>query len=128
MEIVSRAAACAVIGSLLALLLRKYTPELSLTTTLITGMVIVWISATVCVRISDAMRDIAYRSGVDAVYLAPVLKCIGIGMVSHLAAQICRDAQQGSIAAGVELCGTLCALAVSLPLIQAVLATVEKLL
>ena len=128
MEIVSRAAACAVIGSLLALLLRKYTPELSLTTTLITGMVIVWISATVCVRISDAMRDIAYRSGVDAAYLAPVLKCIGIGMVSHLAAQICRDAQQGSLGAAVELCGTLCALYVSLPLIESLLVTVDKLL
>ena len=47
MEIVSRAAACAVIGSILALLLRKHTPELSLTTTLITGMVIVWISSSV---------------------------------------------------------------------------------
>ena len=128
MEIVSRAAACAVIGSLLALLLRKYTPELSLTTTLITGMVIVWISATVCVRISDAMRDIAYRSGVDAAYLAPVLKCIGIGMVSHLAAQICRDAQQGSVASAVEMSAALCALYTALPLIDSLLAVVEKLL
>ena len=35
MEIVIRAAAAAVIGSILALLLRKYTPELSLTVTML---------------------------------------------------------------------------------------------
>ncbi len=128
MEIVSRAAACAVIGSILALLLRKYTPELSLTTTLITGMVIVWISSAVCLRIAESLRDIAHRSGVETVYLAPVLKCIGIGMVSHMAAQICRDAGQGSAASAVELCAGLCALYAALPLIESLLAVVERLL
>ena len=46
----------------------------------------------------------------------------------HLAAQVCRDAQQGSIASAVELCGTLCALYISLPLIRSLLAIVEQLL
>ena len=78
-------------------------------------------------RIAETLRDVAHRSGVEAVYLAPVLKCIGIGMVSHMAAQICRDAQQSSTASAVELCGALCALYVSLPLIRALLAAVEKL-
>ncbi len=128
MEIVSRAAACAVIGSILALLLQKYTPELSLATVLITGVVIVWISSAVCLRIAETLRDVARRSGVEAVYLAPVLKCVGIGMVSHLAAQICRDAGQGSAASAVELCAALCALYTALPLIEALLAVVEKLL
>ena len=127
MEIVSRAAACAVIGSILALLLRKYTPELSLATVLITGVVIVWISSSVCLRIAETLRDVAHRSGVEAVYLAPVLKCVGIGMVSHLAAQICRDAGQGSAASAVELCAALCALYVSLPLLQSLLVMVERL-
>ncbi len=128
MEIVSRAAACAVIGSILALLLRKYTPELSLVTALITGVVIVWISSSVCLRIAEALRDVARRSGVEAAYVAPVMKCVGIGMVSHLAAQICRDAGQGSAASAVELCAVLCALYAALPLIESLLAVVEKLL
>ena len=49
-------------------------------------------------------------------------------MITHLAAQVCRDAQQGSIASAVELCGTLCALYISLPLIRSLLAIVEQLL
>ena len=127
MEIVIRAAAAAVIGSILALLLRKYTPELSLTVTILAGVIIVWLAAAAS-RISDLLREIAEKGGIDAVYLSPVLKCIGIGMITHLAAQVCRDAQQGSIASAVELCGTLCALYISLPLIRSLLAIVEQLL
>ena len=86
------------------------------------------IAAAVASRISDLLREIAEKGGIDAVYLSPVLKCIGIGMITHLAAQVCRDAQQGSIASAVELCGTLCALYISLPLIRSLLAIVEQLL
>ncbi len=128
MEIVTRAAAIAVVGSILALLLRKDAAEQSLTLSVVTGMLIVWISATVASEILDALRRLAEKNAVSTVYTAPVLKCVGIGVVTHLASQICRDAQQGSVGAAVELCGTLCALYVSLPLVRSLLATVEKLL
>ena len=128
MEIVARAAAAAVVGSILALLLRKYTPELSLTLSVITGAVIVWISATVAGQITDLVRRLAEKGALSAIYVSPVMKCVGIGLITQLASQVCRDAQQGSIASAVELCGTLCALYVSAPLISALLSTVEKLL
>ena len=128
MEIVARAAGAAVVGSILALLLRKYTPELSLTLSVITGAVIVWISATVAGQITDLVRRLAEKGALSAIYVSPVMKCVGIGLITQLASQVCRDAQQGSIASAVELCGTLCALYVSAPLISALLSTVEKLL
>lgn len=97
MEIVIRAAAAAVIGSILALLLRKYTPELSLTVTILAGVIIVWLAAAVASRISDLLREIAEKGGIDAVYLSPVLKCIGIGMITHLAAQVCGTHSRGAL-------------------------------
>ena len=78
--------------------------------------------------ILEVLRRLAEKNAVSSVYTTPVLKCVGIGLVTHLASQICRDAQQGSVGAAVELCGTLCALYVSLPLIESLLSTVEKLL
>ncbi|MBR4579451.1 MAG: hypothetical protein IKO22_07590 [Oscillospiraceae bacterium] len=128
MEIVTRAAACAVVGSLLALLLRKYTPELSLLAALVTGGAVVWLCAGVCGRIVETLGTIAERSGVEAVYLSPVLKCVAIGAVTRMASQLCRDAQQGSVGAAVELCGAACALYVSLPLVESLLSVVERLL
>ena len=127
MDILIHAAAAGGVGSILALLLRKYTPELGLTLAIVTGAVILWISATVAFQVTDTVRDLAADGGVDPIYLSPVIKCVGIALVTHLASQICRDAQQGSVASALELCGTLCALYVSLPLIRSLLATVGKL-
>ena len=127
MDIVIRAAAAAVLGSILALLLRRYTPELALTVTIAAGLAVIWISAAVAHQVTETVRDLSLAGGVAWVYVSPVMKCVGIGVVTHMAAQICRDAQQGSTASAVELCGTLCALYVSLPLIKALLSTVEKL-
>ena len=128
MEIVIRAAACAVVGSVLALLLKKYTPELSLSVTILTGTAVLWLASSVCARIVDALRETAEKGGISAIYLSPVLKCVAIGMVSHLASQICRDAGQGSAASAVELCASVCALYAALPLIESLLAVVERLL
>ena len=127
MEIVLRAAAIGVVGSVLALLLKKNAPEMALLTILAAGLVVLYLSSGVCARITDAIREIAQNGGVASSYLAPVLKCVGIGLVTHLAAQVCRDAQQGSAASAVELCGTFCALYIALPLIESLLSMVGKL-
>lgn len=128
MEIITRAAAVAVVGSILALLLKKYAPEQAIALSLISGLFIVWLSAGVAGRLTDTMRTLAQDGSIGAVYISPVLKCVGIGLITHLAAQICRDAQQGSVASALELCGTLCALYVSMPLIDSLLSTVGRLL
>ena len=128
MEIVIRAAGAAVVGSILALLLKKYTPELSVMLSLITGGFIIWISARVASEVTDTLLRLAENGGIGAVYLSPVMKCIGIGMITHLSSQLCRDSQQGSVASAVELCGTLCAVYIAMPLINSLLATMEKLL
>lgn len=128
MEIITRAAAVAVVGSILVLLLKKYAPEQAIVLSLISGLFIVWLSAGVAGRLTDTMRTLAQDGSIGAVYISPVLKCVGIGLITHLAAQICRDAQQGSVASALELCGTLCALYVSMPLIDSLLSTVGRLL
>ena len=127
MEIVSRCAAAAIVGCLFALLLKKYVPELSLSAVIVTDLAVLAVSFGVCSRIVDAVWTIARDAGVSSIYLAPVIKCVGIGLVTDLAAQVCRDAQQGSIASVVELCGTFCALYISLPLIESLLSVAGKL-
>lgn len=128
MDIVVRAAAAAVVGGILALLLERYTPELSLSVGILTGCAVLFLAASVGARVTDALRTIADEGGIQAIFLSPVMKCVAIGMISHLAAQICRDARQGSIASAVELCASVCALYVSLPLIDSLLSMVRRLL
>lgn len=127
MEIIIRAAAVAVVGSILALLLKKNAPELSLMTALATGLAVVWLTVSLCSGIADGLGRAVELSGAAGMYVTPVMKCVGIGLITNLAGQVCRDAQQGTAASAVELCGVFCALYVALPLVESLLAVVERL-
>jgi len=67
-------------------------------------------------------------TGLSAAVLAPVMKCVGIGIVSRLAAEICRDGGQAAMAASVELCGAVCALYSALPIVSTLLDMLEGML
>ena len=58
---------------------------------------------------------------------APVLKCVGIGVVTRLSADICRDAGQSAASSAVELCGAACALVTAMPLIRTLLQMISEM-
>ncbi|MBQ2896649.1 MAG: hypothetical protein IJE26_08075 [Oscillospiraceae bacterium] len=128
MALALKAAAIAVIGSLLALLLRRSVPEMALMISVTAGMTAAFFCVSIAGEIAEACAGFAEKSGISSVLLMPVIKCVGIALVTELAAQICRDASQGAAGAFVELCGTLCALYVALPLVRSLLGVVEVLI
>lgn len=128
MEIVLKAAAVGIAGSVLALLLRKYAPEMSLLLAMAVGILITGFFMRLAGEILDVAKTAVEASGLSSAILTPVLKCVSIGLVTHLAVQICRDAGQSSVAASVELCGTFAAVYVSLPLVRALLALIGELI
>lgn len=128
MGIAVKAAAIGVTGSILALLLRRSVPELSLLVSLAAGLAAAFLCIGVTAELASAYENLAGKSGVSPVLLTPVIKCVGIALVTQLGAQLCRDASQGAAAAFVDLCGTLCALYVALPLISSLVSVVEGLI
>jgi stage III sporulation protein AD len=127
MEIVLKAAALGITGSILALLLRGRAPEISLLLAMAAGLFILGLFLRFAGDILDVARSAAEIGGLSSAILSPVLKCVGIGIVTHLAAQICRDAGQGSLAAAMELCGAFAAVYVSLPLIGSLISMIGEL-
>ena len=75
--------------------------------------------------LAETVRTIV---GDDETLVLPVLKCVGIAVVSRVAAELCRDASHGAAAAAVEWTGSACAIGVALPLILGMLKTVGGLL
>ena len=59
--------------------------------------------------------------------LETVLKAVGIGLVAHLAASVCRDAGEGALGFTVELAGKAAILAVSLGLITQTFTLLDKI-
>ena len=74
------------------------------------------------------MDTLADTAGLSPAVLAPVVKTVGIAVLTRVSAELCRDAKEGGIAAFVETAGAAAALLVSLPLLKTVLSMVTGLL
>lgn len=121
-------AALAVTAALCALILRRQVPELALVLTLAAGGLIMGASVSALAQLKGGAEALARTAGLAPQVWAPVWKTVGIGVVTRLAAALCRDAGEGGVAAFLETAGSILALVVALPLAQAVLDTLGGLL
>ena len=121
-------AAVALIGSLSALFLKREVKELSLLLSIVTSVILLSLVTAGALEILSLLRQLAETAEISDALLAPMLKVLGIEVVTNLVANICRDAGEGGVASEVELTGAICALYTSIPVIQAVLILIEELL
>lgn len=76
----------------------------------------------------SAIEEIQSYIKINQVYLSSLIKIIGITYVAEFSASLCKDAGYGAISSQIEMFGKLSILAVSMPVILALLKTVESLL
>jgi len=120
--------AIAVSGTICALVLRRQTPELSLTLSLVTVCILLWHSRRAFGSVLDLFGQLAQLSGLSLELLTPLVRTVGIALITRLGSQISRDDGMGSVAAFLELAGSAAALVTVIPLLQAVLELMEGLL
>lgn len=128
MEQMLPVAAAALLGALCAVLLRREAGELALLLAVVTSLVVLTMAASGCGELLALLGTLAETANIPDALLAPLLKVLGIEVVTNLSAHICRDAGEGGVAAAVELAGAVCALYTAIPVIQAVLILIEELL
>lgn len=127
MESIVKIAAIAVVAALCAVTVKKQVPELGLAIGLIAGTLILASSVAALKSAKDLIETLADTVGLSPAVLTPVIKTVGIAIITKLAAEICRDAKEGGIAAFVETAGAASALFVALPLIEMVLSMITGL-
>lgn len=74
----------------------------------------------------DALRRVQDFIQISPLYLATLLKMTGISYVAEFSSGICRDAGYGAIGKQIEIFGKLSILAVSMPIVLALLETLER--
>lgn len=114
----------AVIGLLTVVfsnLLRKNSKELAILLSLVACCVIAAALVELVQPLIAFMEKLRNFTELDRHLMAPMLKCIGIGMLTQISSGICADAGESAIAKLIEICGSAFALYVSLPLLEAVL-------
>ena len=123
-----RLAAIAVTAALCAAVVRKGAAELGLVLAMVAGAILLSASLDALSAVRDLMDLLSDTAGLSPAVVAPVVKTTGIAILTRLAAELCRDAEESGIAAFVETAGALAALYVALPLLETVLRMVTGLL
>lgn len=121
-------AAAALIGGLCAVVLKREVGAISLVLSIVTSIVLLSLVTAGALGILSLLRQLAETADISDALLAPMLKVLGIEVITNLVVHICRDAGESGIASAVELTGAVCALYTSIPVIQAVLILIEELL
>lgn len=122
-----QAAVLGVLAAVLATLLKRNSKDLALVLTIAACCIIGVLVVRTAEPIVDFLGRLQGMTSLDAELMTPMLKAVGIGLLTEIAAGVCADAGEGAIGKLVELAGGLLALSVALPLLEAVLQMLKTM-
>jgi len=128
MELSIQAAVLCVVAALLALVVRRGSPEAALLLTLGAVTVVLLSLAGSLTALMDFLNRLVEESGLSRELFIPLYKTIGIALVVKLGGSLCRDAGESAMGSVVETAGAVCALIAALPLLRAVLGLLQELM
>ena len=123
-----QAAVLGITAVALAVQLKPLRQEYSVYLILAAGLVIGFLSISRLELILDTVRAIGSQIRVKNIYLGTLLKMVGITYIAEFASGICRDAGFSALGTQVEMFGKLSILAVSAPVRQSLVETLQVFL
>lgn len=128
MDMVFRIAALCVLAALLALLIKKGTPETALLLTVAAAAAAFFLLAGQLKELLTFLEELAASAGVGGELLTPLYKTMGIALVVRIGGSLCKDAGEAALASVLETAGTVCALLAAAPLLRQVLEMLMELM
>ncbi len=120
-----QAAVLGIAAVALAVQLKPLRQEYSIYLILTAGIVIAFLGMSRLELILETARTIGSYINVKSVYLGTLLKMVGITYIAEFASGICKDAGFSALGTQVEMFGKLSILAVSAPVLLALLETLQ---
>ena len=78
--------------------------------------------------IIDLLTNLSKKSGINAQYVAILLKISGIAILSEFAVSVCKDLGETAVATKIDLAGKIIIISISIPIISALLELLIKIL
>ena len=125
MDLTFKVVAAGVCAALLALVVRRHNAELALCLTLAGCAAVLAAALGLAGGLRDALERAREMSGLSGALFSPVVKCAAIGVVCRIGSDECRDAGSSALGSALEFAGALAALWTALPLLSALLDTLE---
>lgn len=117
-----------IIGVLFAVQLKSVRPEYATYLGMATCVILFFYGISRLSFVVDTLRSIQNYIPISDVYIKALLKIIGVTYIAEFCASICKDAGYQSVAGQIEVVGKLVILALSMPVLQALLETIDGLI
>ena len=114
---IAQIVATGLLGAVLALTIRKHSPEIALLITLTTALLIFfmlmpWLAETVALL--SQLNDML---GVSMPYISLVLKAIAVAYIAEIGSQVCQDAGEATVSAKIDMAGKLIIMVIAAPVL-----------
>lgn len=127
MESLLQVAVIGILAVIFISLLRARNGELAIVLSLAACVLIAVILLNLADPVITFLKNLRNMAGMDKKLMEPMLKTIGIGLLTQISSTVCADAGENAIARLIEVCGAVLALYVSLPLLEAVLEMMKTM-
>ncbi len=115
-------------GVFMAMFIKKKKNENAVCVSVGNGILLLFLVAERLRLVIENIRLIQSAISIQSAYIQVLLKIIGITYISEFAADICRDAGCAAVAGQIGVFAKLSILAVSMPIVSALLQTIQSFL
>ena len=117
-----------IVVTLMALLFKKTREEFAILISIAGCFIIFSLGIRKLTIIIDAVNKIQDYIDINENYIIILIKIIGITFISEISSNICKDCNYSSVASQIELFGKLTILATGMPILLALLETINEFL
>ena len=118
----------AFIAVIIIVILKQYRPEFAIYASIIAGVLILTLASGTLSGIIDMIKSISSKTNINSEFLVILIKITGIAILTEFAVSICKDSGESAIASKVDIGGKIIIISISIPIINALVDTVVKIL
>ena len=108
-----------------SLLIKTKNPEYSFVLSTICAVCVCAAAVGMISSLADFVSGIIKSSGLPSAVFVPIIKCVGIAVLTNLVCNLCKDAGQNGTSSAVEYLGSAAMVYTAMPLLGTLLKTLE---
>lgn len=118
----------AFIAVVIILILKQSRPEFAIYASIVAGIIILSLIMKNLELTINLLKEFSNKININQQFFQILLKITGIAILTEFAVSVCKDAGESAVASKVDIGGKVIIISLSIPIIQALLQTVLKVL
>lgn len=116
------------ISLIMIIILKQYKPDFAIYISILAGAIIILLVMDKLSSIVSLISSMQNKANINNQFLVILLKITGIAFLTEYASSICKDAGESAIATKIDLGAKVLIIAISIPIIQALLELIIKIM